>query len=215
MLDRHPAVFKNELGHIKNMKAKIYVDADAKPRFFRARPVPYALRQGIEVIEQVQFSEWAAPVVPVLKKDNSMRLCGDYKVTINQVAKTDTYPLPRIDDLFASLAGGTCFSKLDLAHAYHQIPLDEASKKYATINTYKGLYRYNRLPFGISSAPSIFQRTIESILQDTAGVAVYIDDILITKKDDAEHLHNSDKVLSKLEEAGVRLKKDKCFFQLP
>ena len=197
------------------MKAKIYVDADAKPRFFRARPVPYALRQGIEVIEQVQFSEWAAPVVPVLKKDNSMRLCGDYKVTINQVAKTDTYPLPRIDDLFASLAGGTCFSKLDLAHAYHQIPLDEASKKYATINTYKGLYCYNRLPFGISSAPSIFQRTIENILQDTAGVAVYIDDILITGKDDAEHLQNLDKVLSKLEEAGVRLKKDKCFFQLP
>ena len=207
------------------MKAKIYVDADAKPRFFRARPVPYALRQGIEkelerllkdgVIEQVQFSEWAAPVVPVLKKDNSVRLCGDYKVTINQVAKTDTYPLPRIDDLFASLAGGTCFSKLDLAHAYHQIPLDEASKKYATINTHKGLYRYNRLPFGISSAPSIFQRTIENILQDTAGVAVYIDDILITGKDDAEHLQNLDKVLSKLEEAGVRLKKDKCFFQLP
>ena len=225
VLNRHPAVFKNELGHIKNMKAKIYVDADAKPRFFRARPVPYALRQGIEkelerllkdgVIEQVQFSEWAAPVVPVLKKDNSVRLCGDYKVTINQVAKTDTYPLPRIDDLFASLAGGTCFSKLDLAHAYHQIPLDEASKKYATINTHKGLYRYNRLPFGISSAPSIFQRTIENILQDTAGVAVYIDDILITGKDDAEHLQNLDKVLSKLEEAGVRLKKDKCFFQLP
>ena len=86
-LDRHPAVFKNELGHIKNMEAKIYVDADAKPRFFRARPVPYALRQGIEkelecllkdgVIEQVQFSEWAAPVVPDLKKDNSVRLCGD------------------------------------------------------------------------------------------------------------------------------------------
>ena len=167
------------------------------------------------VIEQVQFSEWAAPVVLVLKKDNSVRLCGDYKVTINQVAKTDTYPLPRIDDLFASLAGGTCFSKLDLAHAYHQIPLDEASKKYATINTHKGLYRYNRLPFGISSAPSIFQRTIENILQDTAGVAVYIDDILITGKDDAEHLQNLDKVLSKLEEAGVRLKKDKCFFQLP
>ena len=93
------------------------MDADAKSRFFRARPVPYALRQGIEkelerllkdgVIEQVQFSEWAAPVVLVLKNDNSVRICGDYKVTINQVAKTDTYPLPRIDDLFASLAGGT------------------------------------------------------------------------------------------------------------
>ena len=106
------------------------------------------------VIEAVQFSDWAAPIVPVVKKDGSVRICGDYKVTVNQVAKTDTYPLPRIEDLFASLAGGTSFSKLDLAHAYQQIPLDDESKKYVTINTQKGLYHYNRLTFGIASALS-------------------------------------------------------------
>ena len=64
----------------------------------------------IGVLKPVQFSEWAAPVVPVLKHDGSVRLCGDYKLTINQEALMDTYPLPRIEDLFASLAGGTVFS---------------------------------------------------------------------------------------------------------
>ena len=81
------------------------------------------------VIEPVHFSEWAAPIVPVLKRDGSVRVCGDYKVTVNRAAKLDTYPLPRIDDLFASLAGGITFTKLDLAHAYQQILLDEGSKK--------------------------------------------------------------------------------------
>ena len=85
-----------------------------------------------------------------------MRVCGDYKVTVNRAAKLDTYPLPRIDDLFASLAGGMAFTKLDLAHAYQQILLDEGSKKFVVINTQKGLFRYNRLPFGVASAPAIF-----------------------------------------------------------
>ena len=65
----------------------------------------------------MKFSDWAAPIVPVLKKDGGIRICGDYKLTVNRAAKVDTYPLPRIDDLFATLAGGKAFSKLDLAHA--------------------------------------------------------------------------------------------------
>ena len=70
------------------------------------------------ILERVQFSNWAAPIVPVVKQDGSVGICGDYKLTVNQAAKTDTYPLPRIEDLFASLSGGKSFSKLDLAHAY-------------------------------------------------------------------------------------------------
>ena len=98
-----------------------------------------------------------------MKNDGSIRICGDYKVTINHAAKVDSYPLPRVGDLFASLGQRKLFSKLDLAHAYQQIVLDESSKQYAVINTHKGLYRYNWLPFGVASAPSIFQRTIEGI----------------------------------------------------
>ena len=86
----------------------------------------------------MEFADWAAPIVHVVKTDDSIRLCGDYKVTVNQIAKLDKYPIPRIDDLFLSLEGGKTFSKLDLAHAYQQIPLDNDSKKFTTINTAKG-----------------------------------------------------------------------------
>jgi len=103
------------------------------------------------------FSEWAAPIVPALKKDGGIRVCGDYKLTVNQAAKADTYPLPWIEDLFTSLAGGKAFSELDLAHAYQQAPLDQAARKCVTINTQKGLFQYTLLPFGVSSAQAIFQ----------------------------------------------------------
>ena len=109
------------------------------------------------IIEPVQTAEWAAPIVPVVKSDGSIRICGDYKVTVNKAAEVESYPLPRIDDLLASLGGGKIFTKLDLAHAYQQVPLADCAKQYVVINTLQGLYRYNRLPFGITLAPAIFQ----------------------------------------------------------
>ena len=157
-------------------------------------------------------SEWAAPIVPILKGDGSIRLCGDYKVTVNPVLNVDTYPLPRIEDLFAALSGCKVFSKLDLKHAYLQVPLDEDSKKYTTINTLKGLFQYERLPFGIASAPSLFQRIMENLLSDIPQVSVYLDDILITGKDHADHLYHLHLVLQRLESTGLTLKKSKCAF---
>ena len=149
----------------------------------KARPVPYSLKAKVEaelnrllehgITEPVRFADWAASIVPVLKRDGSIRICGDYKVTTNRVAKLDKYPLPRIEDLFASLSGGTCFSKLDLSHAYQQIELEEESREYTIINTHKGLFRYNRLPFGIASALSIFQREMDTLLR-ISGVCIYI-----------------------------------------
>ena len=86
----------------------------------------------------MEFADWAAPIVPVLKQDGTVHICGDYKLTVNCAAKLDKYPLPRIEDLFTSLAGGTSFMKLGLAHAYQQVLLDDESKKFVTINTPKG-----------------------------------------------------------------------------
>ena len=105
--------------------------------------------QRENVISPVQFSDWAAPVVPVVKGDGSVRICGDFKVTVNKYAKVEEYPLPLVDDLFASLTGGQVFTKLDLANAYLQLMVEEKSKEYLTINTHNGLFRYNRLPFGV------------------------------------------------------------------
>ena len=148
----------------------------------------------------------------VPKSDKTMRICGDYKVTVNRCIEEETYPLPNSEDLFATLAGGTLFSKLDLSHAYQQLELDENSKALLTVNTHKGLYQYNRLSYGVSSAPSIFQAVMDQILQDMPGVVCYLDDILISAKNKVEHLELLDKVLTRLEKYGVRVKLAKCEF---
>ena len=222
VLERHDAVFKPELGKIKGVEAKLYINPEAQPRFYKPRSVPYALRQKVAeeldrleeagVIVPTQHSDWAAPIVPVVKTNGSVRICGDYKLTANTATKTESYPLPRIEDLFTSLARGKIFSKLDLSHAYLQLPLAEESQPLLTINTHKGLYRSLRLPFEISSAPAIFQRTMETLLQGLHHVCVYLDDILITGRSQLEHLKNLEEVLKRLEEAGMHLKQEKCTF---
>ena len=123
VLKRHSTVFNAELGTLKGYEAKLHVDPAVNPRFYKAQPVPYSLKNMIEkeldrlvnegIIEPVQFADWAAPIVPVLKSDGkSVRICGDFKVTVNQAAK---YPVP---DLFAQVGGGERFTKLDLTQAY-------------------------------------------------------------------------------------------------
>ena len=224
ILDKHPVLFAEDLGCLKGVQVKIYVDPQVPPKFCRARRVPYALRDRVNekleqlkktgMIEPVRFSEWAAPIVSLVKSSGAIRICGDYKLTANPAARADMYPLPRIEDILASLAGGKLFSKLDLADAYMQIPLDEESKKYTIINTEKGLFRYNRLPFGISAAPAIFQRTMENVLQGIPGVCVYVDDILVTSKNEEGHLRTLDAAMVRLEEAGLRLRRDKCAYLL-
>ncbi|XP_056098696.1 uncharacterized protein K02A2.6-like [Rhinichthys klamathensis goyatoka] len=222
VLRKNEDVFKEELGTWRGPPAKIYITEGVSPKFYKPRPVPYAMRKKVEVelerltkqgvIEPVKFSEWAAPIVPVLKADNSVRICGDYKLTVNQVSKLEQYPIPKLEDLFEKLSGGKRFSKLDLSHAYQQVVLDETSKPYVTINTHKGLFQVNRLPFGVSSSPAIFQRMMESLVAGIPNVAVYLDDILLTGQSDQGHLATLNQVLTRLQEAGLRLKRNKCVF---
>ncbi|KAJ8023976.1 hypothetical protein HOLleu_36568 [Holothuria leucospilota] len=224
VVERHSEVFAEGLGKIKGYKAKLYLKEEATPRYVKARSVPFSLKEGVEkelerlqeqnIISPVEFSEWATPIVPVVKTDGSIRICGDYKVTLNQCVKVDKYPLPHIEDLFAKLAGGKRFSKLDMSHAYQQVELDEGSKGFTTISTQKGLFVYNRLPFGISSSPGIFQRTMDNLTQGLPGVVTYLDDILVTGASEKEHAENLETLLTRLTEAGIRLRKDKCVFSV-
>ena len=167
------------------------------------------------IISPVEFSEWEVPIVPVAKPNGTGRICGDYKLTANHVSKLYNYPIQKTEDLLATLGGGEKFTKLDMSRAYQQMTLDEESRKFTTINTHKGLFQCNRLPFGVSSAPGIFQRTMENLLQGIPQVIVQIDDILISRKDNNNHIANLEAVLKKLSEAGLRLRKEKCFFMVP
>ncbi|KAL6463598.1 hypothetical protein MHYP_G00279890 [Metynnis hypsauchen] len=222
LLKRHANVFKEGLGTVKDFQATLTLKPDQQPKFLRARVVPYALRSKVEaelerlqnqgVISPVKFSEWATPIVPVIKKSGGVRICGDFKVTVNPALCAEYYPLPRIEDVFASLAGGQCFSKLDLSHAYLQVPVSEKSRQYLTITTHKGLFVYNRLPFGITSSPSIFQRVMDQVLQGLPNVHCFLDDILVTGTNDVQHLKNLGAVLSRLEEFGLRVQQEKCEF---
>ena len=225
VIKKHSPLFTEKLGTLSGYKAKIQVDPMAVPRF-KARSIPYSIKVKVEeeltrlvaegILEPVTFSDWAAPIVAIRKSDKqSVRICGDYKMSVNPVSKLDRYPIPRVEDLFATLSGGESFSKIDLSQAYNQVLLDEDSKQYTVINTHKGLFRYNRLPFGINSAPGIFQRVMEGLLQGMDGVIVYIDDILVTGKTRTEHIKTLDEVLARLGKAGLHLNKNKCVFLAP
>ena len=163
----YQCAFQEGLGTLKGFRARINVDPDMPPRFNPAQSVPYALRDKVEkelqhlqeegTIEPVEFAKWTASIVAVLNWDrSSVRICGDFSVTVNPVSKLNRYPIPKMEDLFTRLSRGKHFSKLDLSQAYQQLPLEEDSKKYVVVNTHWGLFRYTRLPFGISSAPGIF-----------------------------------------------------------
>ena len=138
-----------------------------------------------------------------------------YRVTLNIALRSEFYSLPRIDELFTALAGGEWFSKLDLSHAYQQLVLEDESQMLATITTHKGLFKYNRLPFGVTTAPSVFQQIMENLLQGLNNVTVYLDDILVTGKSRTEHIATLEKVLTRFEKAGMRLKRSKCKFMMP
>ena len=223
--EEFPDLFLDGLGCYKGRQFAIEVDPSVPPKFCKARTVPYTLRAKVDqeldrlqkegIISPVTNSPWAAAVVPVVKPNNKLRLCGDYKLTVNRAARLDTYPIPTLDDLFSGLAQGKVFSKLDMSQAYAQLCLDEDSKKYTVINTHRGLFQYNRLSFGISAAPGIFQRAMEELLKDIPGVLCYLDDILITGATEAEHKQRLRQVLTALQSAGLRLSIEKCTIGVP
>lgn len=214
--------FKDGLGTLRGIKANIKVHPDASAKFIKARSVPYALKEKVEkeldrllendILEKVEYSEWATPIVPIPKKDGTVRICGDFKVTVNQVLDVDQYPLPKIEDIFANLSQGQHFSKLDLRNAYLQMEVQKNDRKFLTINTHRGLFRYKRLVFGIASAPAIWQRAMDQVLQGIPGVQCILDDMIITGATTAQHLENLETVLKRLQDYGLRLHQDKCEF---
>lgn len=159
---KYADILKPELGTVKRTKATLHLRKNIKPVFCKARSVPFALRSAVErelermqsegIIMPVEFSEWATPLVCVPKPDGTVRHCGDYRTTVNQATHTEQFPIPTVEEIRSRLAGREKFSKIDLKCAYQQMLLDKKAQELCMINTHKGLFRYTRLPFGISSS---------------------------------------------------------------
>lgn len=219
-IKRYEHLFTPGLGTYNKAEFKIRMAENTVPIYYKPRNLPFALKEKVEAeIERlvkegvwtpVEVGEWGTPVVPILKEDGSLRLCGDYKLTVNKTIITDRHPIPKIEHLLANLHDAVYFSKIDLKEAYAQVPLDEEAKKYLTLSTHKGLYQPNKLPYGVASAPGFFQRQMEQILAGMGNVNVFLDDIIIKGKTKEENLKNTAEVLKKLGECGLKLKKSKC-----
>ncbi|UYV66649.1 K02A2.6-like, partial [Cordylochernes scorpioides] len=222
LIKRYANLFKDELGCLKDVKLDISIKKKEAPVFCKARSLPYSLKKKVEdelecmvergILEPLVHASWAAPIVPVVKKDGSIRICGDFRSTANKAIILDKYPLPTIDEIFSRLSGSTIFSTLDLSMAYLQVELTDEAKRVVNINTTKGLFAYRRLPYGVAVAPNKFQRLMDNVFADIPGVACYIDDILVSGKDARDHKSKLELVFKKLEEKGLKLNKAKCKF---
>ena len=219
---RYKSYLSDEFKSCVKEKVTLKLNSDLKPIFCKARPVPFRFKELIkaelkrlvdsQILTKVYRSEWACPTVNVMKSDGKIRICGDYSMTLNKCMNTVQYPLPTIEDVLGNMGCAKIFSKVDLQQAYLQLPLDESSKQYTTINTCEGLFMYNYMPFGISSAPGIFQSFICQVLSGIKNVIIYQDDILVMTKSKEEHNSVLDSVLNRLFSAGVKLNLKKCDF---
>ncbi|XP_062538906.1 uncharacterized protein K02A2.6-like [Armigeres subalbatus] len=222
ILERFPKVFDDSIGKICSVQASLPLKKNARPVFLKARKIPFNIQKTVEdeldkleaegVLTKVNQSNWATPIVPVKKSQGRVRICGDYKQTVNPNLLVDRHPLPTVDELFASLAGGQKFSKIDLVQAYLRLEVAPEDREILTLSTHRGLYRPNRLMYGVASAPAIWQRQIEVILQGIEGVRVFLDDIKVTGPSDEVHLRRLEEVLLRLDQHGIRVNKEKCVF---
>ncbi|XP_055585260.1 uncharacterized protein K02A2.6-like [Uranotaenia lowii] len=224
MMVQHKQLFSGSLGHFNRSKVHLHLKPNPKPVFCPRRPVPFnsiplvdtelTRLQNLGIISPIEFSEWAAPIVVVKKPDGRVRICADYSTGLNDALEANHYPLPVPEEIFAQLAGSQVFSVIDLSDAYLQLEVTDESKNLLTINTHRGLFRFNRLAPGVKSAPGAFQSIIDGVVADIPGVRPFIDDVIIHGKSWEEHSKSLQLLLRKFEDCGFRLKIEKCkFFQ--
>ncbi|UYV73363.1 K02A2.6-like [Cordylochernes scorpioides] len=193
-LKEHQVLFNDTAEPIKGFTFSMNI-RDVSPIFHKARPVPFAIRTAVtEALENMVTKGYL------------------YRVTLNRFLDTAAYPLPTQQDLFAILAKGKYFSKLDLSSAYLQLEVATSTQPFLTINTHKGLFRFRRMPFGLANAPSYFQSVMDRVLAGIEGVICYIDDVLIATVSVEKHLAVLKTVFLLLEKYNIKLKKDKCKF---
>ena len=221
ILEKFESIFQG-LGNLGE-EFHITLKPEAKPYCLNTpRHVPLPLKgkvkaeldrmESIGVISKVdEATSWCAGMVVVPKKDGTIRICVDLK-PLNQSLIREIHPLPKVDDTLRQLTGTKVFSKLDANSGFWQIPLSRSSRPLTTFITPAGRYWFNKLPFGISSAPEHFQKRMSQILSGLDGVLCLMDDVLIFGRSQKEHDDRLTNVLKRIQTAGITLNPSKCEF---
>ncbi|XP_062538768.1 uncharacterized protein K02A2.6-like [Armigeres subalbatus] len=207
-------------GKIKDVQVQIHMDPAFKPVFQPVRriPLPYetAVKDKLDQLLAQDIIEvktgptsWVSPLVVVGKANGEPRVCLDLR-RVNEAVLRERHPMPVVDELLARIGKGKFRSKLDIRDAFLQTELAPESRDVTTFITSRGLFRFKRLPFGLVSAPEIFQKVMEEILAGCDGTVCYLDDIYIEGDDLKQHNLRLDNVYERLHERGVILNNEKC-----
>ena len=232
---RHPFVTRlskdyqgvfDGIGKLHDYQVHLHLKPNAKPVVQKPRKVPFHLRKQIEVklkeLEEqdiIEFVPAGTPtpfvsnlvVAPKPHNPGEVRVCVDMR-QVNAIIERERHIIPNVEELFEDMAGAVKFSKVDLTAGFHQLVLDEESRSLTTFHTHKGLMRYKRLCFGVSSAPQQFQHAIQQTLQGLEGVRNIADDIVIWGKSQQEHDINLNALMKRLSEKNLTLNEGKCKF---
>jgi hypothetical protein len=223
----YPDVFQDELpGMPLDIDIEFVIElqpgtAPISKRPYRMPPVELEeLKKQLQELLDKGFirpstSPWGCPALFVKKKDESLRLCVDYR-PLNAVTIKNKYPLPRIDVLFDELVGAKVFSKVDLRSGYHQIIIRASDIPKTAFSTRYGLYEYLVMSFGLTNAPAYFMYLMNSVFMPELDkfVVVFIDDILVYSKNEDDHIKHLHTVLQRLRDHRLYAKLSKCDFWL-
>jgi len=220
MLKTHTRMWDGTLGSIRATEHAIVTEPGTLP--IRSQPYRTGPHKRQVITDQINkmlklnviepsHSAWARPVVIVPKKNGKARFCVDYR-RLNNVTKTDAYPLPRMEDCLDSLGDAKVFTSLNCTAGYWQVPLRKEDREKTAFTTRAGIYHWLSMPFGLTNAPATFQRALDIILSGLKWqiCLVYLDDVIIFSANAEQHIKDVDTVLTRLHEAGVTLNLEKC-----
>ena len=160
---------------------------------------------------QPSKSAWSSPCILVSKPDKSYRLCTDYR-KVNNVTKTDSFPIPRIEDCIDKIGNANYITKFDLLKGFWQIPLTERAKEISAFVTSDGLFQYNVMPFGMKNSPATFQRLVNTVISGLDGCDAYIDDVIIHNNTFEDHLQSIRSLFDRLSDANLTINLSKSAF---
>ena len=225
VFQRYPSLFTG-LGKMKNVEVKLHIDGNVSPVHQTHRRIPFHQRKSLEACVESWLQQdiiepalgptpLVSPVVlvPKPKQPGGVRLCVDMREA-NKAILRERHLLLTLDEVIHDLNGATVFSKLDLNQGYHQLLLHPDSRHITTFSTHTGLFRYNRLSFGINAAAEKFQNVIASAISDIPNVNNTSDDVIIYGVNVQEHDKALHAVLTGFQELNLTLRKDKCQFYM-